>query len=104
MTFTYTVLPIEPLMALNNWSTNMTSMISFPKSPGVTVTEAYVDPVTTQLVVKVDYTTNLQDTALSMKITPPNVPQASLMPSMTNTWTVAPTNLLSASVYTESQY
>jgi hypothetical protein len=39
-----------------------------------------------------------------MKLTPPNVPQASLTPSISNTWIVSPTNQLSAVVYTQEDY
>ena len=56
LTLTYDLSPPEPLIVLNGGSTDLTSMVSFPSTPGVIVTEAKVDPVTQKLVVKVEYT------------------------------------------------
>lgn len=63
-----------------------------------------LDPQTQRLVIDIDYSQNLQDTTLSLQITPPNVPQAVLVPNITSTWVVAPTNQLAAMVYTEEDY
>ena len=36
-------------------------MVSFPDNPAVTITEATIDPKTNKLVIKIDYTADLQD-------------------------------------------
>jgi hypothetical protein len=46
----------------------------------------------------------MQDTDLSLKITPPNVPQAFMLGDMGNTWNVQPTNQLAAEAYSEEDY
>ena len=51
--------------------------------------------------IDVDYTQTIQDTELVLMITPPDVPQAVLVPNITMTWTVDPTNQLAAIYYTQ---
>ena len=96
---TYSLAPAHPWVALNNRSNDVTSLVSFPGTPGVTVTSASIDPATNQLFVNLDYSEDLQGRDLTLFLTPPSTPQASLTPTMTSTWTVDPTNQLSAVVY-----
>lgn len=104
LTLTYSIEPSGPLLSLNNGSTDFSSLVSFPNSQGVTIRSAVLDPQTQQLVIDIDYSQNLQDTTLSLQITPPNVPQAVLVPNITSSWVVAPTNQLAAMVYTQEDY
>jgi len=104
LVLTYDIYPALPLIVINNGSTDFTSMVSFPDNPAVTVIEATINPTTSKLEVKVGYSADLQDTELSMQITPPDTPWASLTPNTTSTWVVAPTNQLSAVVYTQEDY
>ena len=55
MTLSYSIDPAHPLTSLNNQSNDFSSWISFPGSPGVTVTSAYLDPSTNMLVIEIDY-------------------------------------------------
>lgn len=104
LTLTYDLGPLTPLLALNNGSTDFRSLVSFPLNAGVTVTSAVVDPATGKLVVTLDYSQNLQDTELQLHITPPNVPQASLVPEIVHSWTVLTTNQLAAVIYSPEDY
>jgi hypothetical protein len=56
LTLMYDLSPPQPLIVLNDGSVDLTSMVSFPTSPGVTVKEAVIDPSTNKLIIKVDYT------------------------------------------------
>ena len=105
LTLTYIVNPSDPLLVLNGGSTDFSSLISFPGSEGIVILKsAYIDPVTGELVIDVDYTQTIQDSELVMMITPPDVPQAALVPNITMTWTVDPTNQLAAIYYTDEEY
>jgi cysteine-rich repeat protein len=99
LTLTYSIQPSAPLLSLNGGSIDFASMVSFPNSPSVTVTSAVLDPVTNELVIKLGYSVSLQDEGLTLQLTPPNVPQAVLVPKVSSTWIVAPTNQLAAVVY-----
>ena len=96
---TYGLTPAQPWIALNNRSNDVTSLVSFPGTPGVTVTSATIDPTTNQLIVNLDYSEDIQGKDLTLFLIPPSTPQASLTPTMTSTWTVNPTNQLAAVVY-----
>jgi hypothetical protein len=98
MTLAYDFIPVDVLIQLNNGSNDLTSLMKFPENSGVTVTEAYIDPVTNLLVIKIDYTTDIQGQDLTLHIVHPN------MPEITNRWTVEPTNQLKAIVYEEEEY
>ena len=56
------------------------------------------------MIVKVDYTQDLQEKDLTVDITPPNSPQAFAIPPISSTWNVQPTNQLPAIVYSDSDY
>lgn len=49
------------LKQLNGGSLDISSFVQFPDNSGVTVREAYIDPVTNLLVITIDYTEALQD-------------------------------------------
>jgi hypothetical protein len=98
MTLAYDFIPVDVLIQLNNGSNDLTSLMKFPENSGVTVTEAYIDPATNLLVIKIDYTTDIQGQDLTLHIFHPN------MPEITNRWTVEPTNQLKAIVYEEEEY
>ena len=61
---------------------------------------AYLNPETGELVIDVDYTQTIQDSELVLMLTPPDVPQSVLVPNISVTWTVDPTNQLAAIYYT----
>ena len=48
-------------MLVNNGSLDVQSLISFPKNSGVFVTEAYIDPHTLELIIRIDFTEDIQD-------------------------------------------
>jgi cysteine-rich repeat protein len=104
MTLRYELKGSAALVQLNNGSLDFRSLVSFPANEGVTVTEAYIDPSTNELVIKIAYTKHLQDTDLTLQLTPPNVPQAFALSNMTNTWKVQPTNQLAARLYSAGDY
>ena len=56
LNLTYIIEPSAPLIVLNNYSTDLTSLLSIPGSPGVTITAAEINPDTNELVVHLDYT------------------------------------------------
>lgn len=49
MTLLYDFGASYALVALNNGSTDITSMVKFPRNSGVTVKSAYIDPITQEL-------------------------------------------------------
>ena len=98
---TYSLAPAQPWLALNNRSSDATSLVSFPGTSGVTVTSATIDPATNQLIVNLDYSEDIQGRDLTLFLTPPSTPQASLTPTMTSPWTVNPTNQLAAIFYSQ---
>jgi cysteine-rich repeat protein len=104
MTLKYELIGSAALLQLNGGSLDFNSLVSFPASEGVTVLEAYIDPTTNSLVVKIAYTKTLQDTDLMLQLTPPNVPQAFALSNMTNIWNVRPTNQLAARLYSKKDY
>ena len=104
MTLVYVVHPLDPLLVLNNGSNDFSSLVSFPGSEGVNLKVAYIDPNTGNLVVDIDYSQTIQDEDLVMMITPPDVPQAVLIPNISSTWKVQPTNQLAAAYYTDEDY
>jgi cysteine-rich repeat protein len=55
LTLTYSIQPSAPLLSLNGGSIDFASLVSFPNSPGVTVTSAVLDPATNELVIKLGY-------------------------------------------------
>lgn len=46
LTLTYSISPYAALLSLNGGSTDLTSLVSFPNNPEITVTEVYLDPIT----------------------------------------------------------
>ena len=86
---------------MNNGSNDVTDLVSFPGSSGVTVKSASIDPVTNELTVDIDFSEDLQGKDLNLQLTPPDTPQASLTPTATNTWQVYPTNHLAAIAYSD---
>ena len=91
--FTFSISPTSPFIALNNGSTNVTSMVSFI-GVDVRVTDAYIDQDKKELVVAVDYGEHLQGKEVFMKISPPTGPL-----SMNTNWRVQSTNQLAVVVY-----
>ena len=96
--FTFSISPVSPIIALNNGSTNVISMVSF-LGVDVKVTDAYIDQVKKELVVAVDYGEHLQGKEVFMKISPPTGPL-----SMNANWRVQSTNQLAVVVYSEEDY
>ena len=101
LTLTYKLDPSDPFLALNGGSTDFLSLVSFPGSQGIVILKsAYLNPETGELVIDVDYTQTIQDSELVLMLTPPDVPQSVLVPNISVTWTVDPTNQLAAIYYT----
>ena len=101
---TYDIGPITPYLAINGWSTNFTDLVSYPSNPEVTVKSATVDPKTGKLVVILEYSEDVHGKDLDLVMTPPNVSQAYLVPDITHSWTVEPTNRLTAFEYSDEDY
>ena len=101
---TYAIKPSDPLLVLNNGSTNFISLVSFPEEPGITINTALLDPDTGNLVIELDYIEHLQDKEIKLQITPPDVPQAFLVSNQTVLWTVKTTNQLAVVAYSEEDY
>ena len=55
MTLLYHFEPIDIIQSLNGGSTDITSLINFPSTSGITVREAIINPITKELMVKFDY-------------------------------------------------
>lgn len=103
LSIAYTVSPIQPLLSLVNNTNNFLPFVSI-SNPAATITSATYDPVTGNINVQVSYNQSIQGQPMNLVFTPPNVPSASLMPAVNNSWTVAPTNYLSAAFYPASTY
>jgi hypothetical protein len=100
MNVTYSIAPIAPLLILTNNSNDFTALVSYPNAQA-TVTEAILDPLKGELVVKFDYSENLQDALLVVRLTGGSIsPEAIHFPDHTVTWKVGATNQLSVSAYT----
>lgn len=68
-------------------------------NPAATITSAVYNPATNLIEIQVSYNETIQGEPLSLSFNPPNVPQASLLQPVSNTWVVSPTNRLSATFY-----
>ena len=104
MSLIYSVDNSDVLLTQNNGSTNFSTWITFPSSEGVTVTSARLDPQTNQLIVEIEYSSDLQDRDLTLEVVPPNIPQSFATTYPNYTWNVQPTNQLKAVVYTDNDY
>jgi len=82
----------------------LSSYISYPGASAVSIISAIYDPISNQVIVQVSYNDSIQGQPLNLKFDPPNTPQAYLVPNLTSSWTVSPTNHLSAELYSQSDY
>lgn len=103
LSISYTVSPIQPVLTLVNNTNNFLPFISI-SNPAATIIAATYDPATGNINVQVSYNQSIQGQPMDLIFTPPNVPSASLMPTVSNSWTVAPTNHLAAAFYPASTY
>jgi cysteine-rich repeat protein len=103
LSISYSVSPIQPVLVLLNNSNNFLPYISI-SNPAATVTAATYDPSTGTVNVQVSYNQSIQGQPMGLIFNPPSVPSASLMPTVANSWTVSPTNHLSAAFYPDSTY
>jgi hypothetical protein len=99
----YSVSPIQPVLLLVNNSNDFLPFVSI-SNPAATITAATYDPSTGNVNVQVSYNQSIQGQPMDLVFTPPNIPTASLLPAVSNSWTVAPTNHLSAAFYPASTY
>jgi hypothetical protein len=85
------------LVLINN-SYNFLPYVSL-SNPAAVVTSATYDPSSGTINIQVSYNQSIQGQPLDLTFNPPNVPAASLLPTVASSWTVAPTNRLSAAYY-----
>jgi hypothetical protein len=103
MSLTYSIDPVDPLLVLNNGSTDFTALVSYP-GYDIVVRQATLNPETRELEVQMDYFEHLQDQEITLQVSPPDVPQAFMVPNITSLWKVQSTNQLAVLVYSYSDY
>ena len=101
LSLTYQIDPLSPLLALALGDPDFKQYISFPNNDAVIIKSATVDPETGILSIELDYTDHLQDKELVLQYTPPDKPQAFLVPEFTSTWIVTSDNQLSVTYYSD---